>query len=76
MAVPDCMLITVALPWKDDTNIFHPTPMSNAWKDMVAEAGLSGNSCIDIYVSADSSERMQRWKNYLECHISRNHPKY
>lgn len=67
--------VSIALPWKDDTTVFNPTPFSSAWKDMVVEAGQTEKFVVKVYVSADSGERMERWKEFLECHVGRHHPK-
>jgi hypothetical protein len=67
--------VSIALPWKDDTTVFNPTPFSSSWKDMLVEAGETEMFVVKVYLSADSEERMEGWKKFLECHIERNHPK-
>jgi hypothetical protein len=73
MAALHCFIVTVALPWKDDTSIFMPTPMSCLWKDQVAEAGTVNQASMDIYITADSTKQYEFWKTFLECHIARHH---
>lgn len=76
MAASYCLLLTVALPWKDDLAVFQPTPLSCLWKDQVVEAGTTSTDfTVSIYLSADSQERMNRWKEFLDCHITRHHPR-
>jgi hypothetical protein len=66
--------VSIAVPWRDDTSVFNPTPFTSEWKDMVVEAGIVEKFVVKIFVSADSEERMLRWKKFLECHVERHHP--
>ncbi|KAJ3270157.1 hypothetical protein HDV01_000492 [Terramyces sp. JEL0728] len=72
MAAPNCMQLSISLPWIDDLHVFLPTEVSSAWKDQVAEAGLVQKNLVVVYITADSCERKSRWKDFLECHILRN----
>ncbi|KAJ3257533.1 hypothetical protein HK103_004442 [Boothiomyces macroporosus] len=72
MAAPNCLELSISLPWIDDLHVFLPTEVSSTWKDQVAEAGQVGKNNVIVYITADSKERMSRWKDFLECHILRN----
>lgn len=73
VASPFVMSLTIALPWKDDTSIFSPTPLSSRWKDEFVEGGIKNGDKADVYISAESDASMKRWMAFLECHIARHH---
>ena len=72
MASPNAFVLTISLPWTGDVRHFQPTPLSTEWKDQVVEAGNTIGKLVEIYVTADSKEKMVRWKEFLACHIARN----
>ena len=72
MALPNTLALTIALPWKDDTSVFMPTPLSSSWKDMVVEAGNAKNFSVTIFIACSSLSKYTRWKSFLECHIARS----
>ncbi|KAJ3300714.1 hypothetical protein HDV03_001982 [Kappamyces sp. JEL0829] len=72
MAIPCALELSIALPWKDDTKVFMPTPLSSLWKDQVVEAGKASAFSVSIYIAAGSWAKMERWREFLDCHISRH----
>ena len=75
-AMAHLLALTLVLPWKEEEELFRPTPLSSRFKDQVVEGGIldkKNHFHVKIHVCADSKVKMDRWKEFLECHIARHH---
>ena len=65
MAAPLTFALTLQLPWRDS---FTPSQITNAWKDAFIRAGDydTNKDTVIVYLSADSQERFEAWRNFLE----------
>ncbi|EGF80633.1 hypothetical protein BATDEDRAFT_24407 [Batrachochytrium dendrobatidis JAM81] len=65
MAAPNCLQVTLALPWKDDDRIA-TSPISREWREAVlgGAAAMSRYHAV-IYITGDNLDRAFEWMQYF-----------
>eukprot|EP00842_Homolaphlyctis_polyrhiza_P004650 jgi/Hompol1/5186/HPOL_004206-RA len=67
MAAPNCMRLTILLPWKSDENTLSASASAEWRRSVIAAADVLTPRFATIYITGDDAERTQAWREYLTC---------
>lgn len=69
MARPNSLLIAFRLPWNAQDSKTQYSALANSWKDGFLDAGDQIDNLLFVYVSADTSQHMDKWQQFISSHI-------